>query len=138
MPERLPISVFVIALNEADRIGRTLASVADWADEVIVIDSGSTDGTCDIARAAGARVISHDWPGYGQQKIFGEQQCRNRWLLNLDADEVVSPALADSIRSFINGDTTGIGAAAFRWQMVHWRDPKPRRLAPSHRFVRPL
>ncbi len=95
----LPISCFIIAKNEADRIGRTLASVRELADEIVVIDSGSTDGTQDIARAAGARVIFNAWPGFGQQKRFGEDQCRHDWLLNLDADEVVSGTLDASIRA---------------------------------------
>ena len=79
------ISVFVIALNEADRIGATLDAARKVTDDLIVIDSGSTDGTQDVARAHGARVIHHDWPGYGRQKRFGEDQCRHDWVLNLDA-----------------------------------------------------
>lgn len=94
---RLPLSVFVIAVNEADRIGRTLEAVRDWVDEIIVVDSGSTDATRAIAEAAGARVLHHDWQGYGPQKRFAEAQCRNRWLLNLDADEVVPPSLRQAI-----------------------------------------
>ena len=93
----LPISCFIIACNEADRIARTIASVRDWVDEVIVIDSGSTDATQRIATEAGARVLFNAWPGFGQQKRFGEMQCRRDWLLNLDADEVVPPALAAEI-----------------------------------------
>ena len=102
--QRLPLSCFIIARNEADRIVRTIRAVKDWVDEVVVIDSGSSDGTQKLAEAEGARVIFHEWPGFGPQKRFGETQCRNKWLLNLDADEVVSPKLAEEIRVlFANG-----------------------------------
>jgi len=93
----LPISCFIIARNEADRIAHTIHSVKGWVDEIIVIDSGSTDDTVAVCEALGARVLYNLWPGYGLQKRFGEEQCRNDWLLNLDADEVVTPALAAEI-----------------------------------------
>ena len=99
MTDRLPLSVFIIARDEADRIDRPIRSVIDWVDEVIVIDSGSTDDTVAVAEALGARVLHNDWPGYGPQKRFGEDQCRNDWLLNLDADEEVTPELAAEIRA---------------------------------------
>lgn len=91
-------SCFIIAKNEARKIGEVIASVRDLADEVVVIDSGSTDGTQQIAEDLGARVIFNEWPGYGPQKRFGEDQCRNDWLLNLDGDEVLSEELRDEIR----------------------------------------
>jgi glycosyltransferase involved in cell wall biosynthesis len=95
----LPISVFITALNEADRICHAIASVRDWADEIIVIDSGSSDDTVKVARSLGAGVLFHPWQGYGQQKRFGEEQCHNDWLLNIDADEAVSPELAREIQA---------------------------------------
>lgn len=102
---RLPISCFIIAKNEADRIARTIQSVADWVDEVVVIDSGSSDATVAVAEAEGARVIFNAWPGFGQQKRFGEEQCGNDWLLNLDADEVVTPLLRVAISNlFMDGE----------------------------------
>jgi glycosyltransferase involved in cell wall biosynthesis len=98
-----PLSVFIIAQNEGDRIGTTINSVKAFADEIIVIDSGSKDDTVSVAEALGARVIFNPWEGYGQQKSFGESQCRNDWILNLDADEEVSEALAIEINSlFLN------------------------------------
>jgi len=102
---RLPISVFIIAVDEADRIARTITSVRDWVDEVLVIDSGSTDDTVKVSEAVGARVIYNPWPGYGQQKRFGEQQCKNNWLINLDADEVISPLLAKEIQNIFSSGT---------------------------------
>lgn len=104
MTPRLPLSVFIIAKDEADRIDRPIKSVIGWADEVIVIDSGSTDGTGDVAKGLGARVVHNDWPGYGPQKRFGEDQCRNDWLLNIDADEEVTPDLAREIRERFEQD----------------------------------
>uniref|UniRef100_UPI003BA8AFE2 glycosyltransferase family 2 protein n=1 Tax=Stappia sp. TaxID=1870903 RepID=UPI003BA8AFE2 len=97
MPQRPSISVFIIARDEADRIGAAIDSVSTFADEVIVIDSGSRDETCAVAEARGARVLYNPWPGYGPQKRFGENACANDWLFNLDADEAVTPELAAEI-----------------------------------------
>lgn len=99
MAEKVLISVFIIAKNEADRISRAITSVRDWVDEVIVIDSGSDDETEAVAKRLGARVVYHEWKGYGPQKVFGESLCRNRWILNIDADEEISPELAQEILS---------------------------------------
>ena len=96
---RLPLSVFIIARNEADRLGATIRAVRDLADDIVVVDSGSTDGTQALAAALGARVIHNPWPGYGPQKRFAEAQCQHVWLLNLDADEVVPEDLAREIRT---------------------------------------
>lgn len=103
METTLPLSCFIIAQNEADRIGFAIRSVRAWVDEVIVVDSGSTDGTQDLARSLGAEVIENAWPGYGLQKRFGEDRCRNTWLLNIDADEEVTPELAAEIQGVFAG-----------------------------------
>jgi glycosyltransferase involved in cell wall biosynthesis len=101
----LPLSIFIIARNEADRLPRTIDAVRDLTDDLVVVDSGSTDGTQALAEAAGARVIHRDWEGYGPQKRFAESACRHPWLLNLDADEWVPPDLAAEIRSlFARGE----------------------------------
>ncbi|MDE3749367.1 glycosyltransferase family 2 protein [Methylobacterium radiotolerans] len=94
----LPLSVFIIAHNEVDRIGATIRAVRGLTDDLVVIDSGSTDGTQALAASLGARVLHNPWPGYGPQKRFAEEQCRHVWLLNLDADEVVPPELVREIR----------------------------------------
>src|ERR671928_1972393 len=99
MTGTLPLSVFIIARNEADRLGATIRAVRELTDDLVVVDSGSTDGTQAVAEALGARVIHNPWPGYGPQKRFAEEQCRHDWLLNLDADEVVPPELAENIRA---------------------------------------
>jgi glycosyltransferase involved in cell wall biosynthesis len=101
----LPISIFIIAKNEADRIGETIRAVRSLTDDLILVDSGSTDGTQAIAEELGARVIFNAWPGYGPQKRFAEDQCRHVWLLNLDADEVVPENLAGEIQAlFAQGE----------------------------------
>lgn len=109
---RLPLSVFIIALDEGDRIARSIESVRDWVDEVIVIDSGSSDDTVAVSAAAGARVMYHAWPGYGEQKRYGEDQCRNDWLLNIDADEVISAELQQEISALF---ADGLPAHAGYW-----------------------
>lgn len=136
MEQKLPISVFIITRNEADRIARPILSVRDWAGEVVVIDSGSTDGTVEIAAGLGARVVHNDWPGYGPQKRFGENVCRNDWLLNLDADEEVDAALAAKIRTAFGAGMPKCAAFRLYWKMVHYTDERPRRLAPVRAFVR--
>src|ERR671911_163901 len=94
----MKISATIITLNEEENIRDALASVA-WADEVIVVDSGSTDRTCEIAEATGARVIRNAWPGFARQKQFAAEQAQHEWIFSLDADERVSPELKNSIAS---------------------------------------
>jgi glycosyltransferase involved in cell wall biosynthesis len=98
----LPISVFIIAKNEADRIADTIRAIRSLTDDIVVVDSGSADGTQAVAQKLGARVLFNPWPGYGPQKRFAEEQCRNPWLLNLDADEVVPPELAAEIQALFS------------------------------------
>ncbi|HEX5487949.1 MAG TPA: glycosyltransferase family 2 protein [Rhodanobacteraceae bacterium] len=96
MPARPALSACIITLNEADRIGACLASLA-FCDEWVVVDSGSTDGTREIAAAQGARVIEHAFEGFRTQKDFAVGQARHDWVLCLDADERVTPALRSAI-----------------------------------------
>lgn len=115
MPQ-VPVSVYLITKNEESRIGRAVQSVVEWADEVIVVDSGSDDRTVQIASQCGARVLHRDWDGYGPQKRFAEQQCRNDWVLNLDADEEVTAALATEIQTAVNN--AGAEQAAFQMKIT--------------------
>ncbi len=103
------ISVVVIALNEADRIGHLLRSAA-FADEVVVVDSGSTDGTVQLCESAGARVIHRAWEGYAAQKQFAMQQAKGQWILNLDADEFLSAELALEIQKAIRQAPPSVAA----------------------------
>jgi len=94
---KLPISVTLITLNEESSIARAIQSVHDWAEEVLLVDCGSTDRTTQIAQDMGARVIYNPWPGYGKQKNFAQDQAKNDWILNIDADEEVSSELKNEI-----------------------------------------
>jgi len=91
------LSVIMICRDEADRIERGLRSVAGWADEIIVLDSGSTDGTPEICRRYATRVEQTDWPGFGPQKRRALALATGDWVLSLDADEVVSGPLRREI-----------------------------------------
>lgn len=94
------LSIIIVAKNEATNIAECVRS-ARFADEVIVLDSGSTDGTVELARAEGARVVSTDWPGYGPQNNRGIDLATGNWFFSLDADERITPALAAEIRAAI-------------------------------------
>lgn len=96
------LSVVIITLNEEANIGRTLDSVA-WADEKIVIDSGSTDRTIEIATHHGAKVLTESWKGYAAQKNSAIAKASADWVLSLDADEEVSSQLAANIQKVISG-----------------------------------
>jgi glycosyltransferase involved in cell wall biosynthesis len=100
MPSTL--SVVLITLNEAANLPRTLASVR-WAQEIIVVDSGSTDATLQIARSAGARVFQEPWRGFGPQKNAAIDHATSDWVLSLDADEEVSSELAAEIQALLAG-----------------------------------
>ena len=94
--ERLPVSSFVITKNEEEHIEECLRSLS-FCDEIVVVDSYSTDRTADIARSLGARVIQREWPGYRDQKAFALSEMTHEWVVNIDADERVSPELRENI-----------------------------------------
>jgi len=105
---KVPLTATIITLNEAAHIEACIASVS-FADEIIVVDSGSTDGTADLARAKGARVIARDWPGYPAQKNFAASQATHDWILSVDADERVTPELAGEIERTIAAAPSAAG-----------------------------
>lgn len=123
------LSIFIIARDEADRIARTIQSVRALSDDIVVVDSGSTDGTQLIAEQHGARVIFNPWPGYGPQKRFAEEQCRHDWLLNLDADEVVPPDLAAEIAGLFAGNGPLADAYELRIAEIFPGERAPHRFA---------
>lgn len=93
----MSISVALITKDEEQNIRRTLESVK-WADEIVVVDSGSTDRTCDIAREYGAKIFHEDWKGFSAQKNSSIEKCSGNWVLSLDADEEILPALAVELK----------------------------------------
>ena len=104
MAEKLPLSVSLISFNEAENIARTLASIADFAAEIVVVDSHSSDDTRAIAADFGARVFEEDWKGHVAQKNSALSKCTQPWILALDCDEVVSPELQNAIKAAVTED----------------------------------
>lgn len=105
--KKLPLSVIMITLNEAENLSACLASVADIAAEIVIVDGGSQDSTVAIAEKFGARVIvNRDWPGFGVQKNRALAQAREKWVLSLDADERLTLELRDEITRVISQENT--------------------------------
>ncbi|MGV0951667.1 MAG: glycosyltransferase family 2 protein, partial [Azonexus sp.] len=116
---RQPLSVTIITLNAAAQLEACLRSVR-FADEIVVVDSGSSDGTQALAERYGAKVIQQDWLGFGPQKQFAVEQASHDWVLCLDADERVTPELQAGIENALKNLSTAprsksLGGAAFRF-----------------------
>ncbi|MFC1811251.1 glycosyltransferase family 2 protein [Thermodesulfobacteriota bacterium] len=103
------LSIAVIAKNEVDRIGQLLKSAA-FATEVVVVDSGSTDGTQDLCQQMGASVVHHEWSGYAAQKQFAMESTNSEWILNLDADEAISEQLSLEIQEAVKNAAPSVNA----------------------------
>ena len=131
----LPISCFIIAKNEEDRIGNAISSVKDIVEEIIVIDSGSTDGTEDIVKDHNASFIFNEWEGFGPQKRFGEDQCKNDWLLNIDADEYLTDEIKDEIIKIFN-DQNHYNFFSMKVTPIYPNWKRPRLFSASHQCVR--
>ena len=97
-------STLIIVRDARDTIGRVVAAAQRVSAEVVVIDSGSADGTQAIAEGAGARVVAQAWLGYGPQKNYGATLCRHDWVLSLDADEVPDATMQEALRAFAKTD----------------------------------
>ncbi|NUO08374.1 MAG: glycosyltransferase family 2 protein [Candidatus Brocadia sp.] len=108
MDQKLPISACIITLNEESRIHDCLESIK-WVDEIIVVDSFSTDKTVDICREYTSRVYQRAWPGNIDQKNYTIGLAKNDWVLCLDADERLSPGLAEEIKEAVNNPGNSIG-----------------------------
>jgi glycosyltransferase involved in cell wall biosynthesis len=102
------ISATIITLDEASHLADAIRSVA-WADEIVVVDSGSTDGTLEVARRMATRVEHREWEGYASQKNYASSIARHDWVLSLDADERVSPALSAWIDGWRRGAPAALG-----------------------------
>jgi len=105
----MKLSVIIITRNEAANIRDCLESVA-WADEIIVVDSGSTDATAEICGEFGAQVHKHDWPGFGAQKNRALGYAANEWVFSIDADERVTPGLRAAIEAVLRKDNDACAA----------------------------
>ena len=100
------ITAVIITQDEERNIGRCLESLEGVVDEVVVVDSGSTDGTEALCRAAGARFVSHAWEGYSGQKNYAGSLATHPWILSIDADEALSPTLRESILALKHSDNS--------------------------------
>jgi glycosyltransferase involved in cell wall biosynthesis len=116
-----PLTVTVITRNEAASIGAALESVA-WADEIVVVDSNSSDETVAIARQYTPRVEVRDWAGYGAQKNYAAAIASHDWILSIDADERITPALAEEIRALMRREPSAQGYRIPRvsWYLGRW------------------
>ena len=94
----MTLTVAMITLNEEKNLERTLKSVQDFADEIVIVDSGSTDKTEEIAKKFGAKFVYQQWLGYGPQRNRAIELSTSDWILNIDADEEISPELANKIK----------------------------------------
>ncbi len=119
-----PLSVSLITLNEAENLRRCLDSVRGLAAEIVIVDSGSTDGTRAVADEFHARWIDQKWLGFREQKNLSLDQCQHEWVLCLDADEALSPELAEAIRQFLGdagpADFAGAYFARRTWFLGRW------------------
>ena len=123
MPGRLPISVAMIAHNEAHNLPRSLGPIADWVREIVVVINDCSDHTRDVAEAYGARVLEHEWLGHRDQKNVALHHVHQPWVLALDADEEVSAELERSLRAFLHADPPEFAGAMFPrkvWFLGHW------------------
>lgn len=102
------LSATIITLNEAQNIARTIQSVS-FADEVVVVDSGSTDDTAEIARRCGARVVNHPWEGFAGQKNFASHEARHDWILSLDADEELDADAQAAVKGWKSSEPAAAG-----------------------------
>ena len=132
----VPLSCCIITKNEADRIEACIRAVQPIADEVVVVDSGSTDDTVARAQALGARVIHRDWEGYGPQKRFAEQAARNDWILNLDADEVAGEDFRREVAALLAEGEPPFAAYKVRLVPVYPGQDRPRPWSSAHNHVR--
>lgn len=107
------ISAVIITRNEERVIGRALDSLS-WADEIVVVDQFSSDGTAGICRGRGCRVFERELDGFGAQKQFGVRQASNDWVFSMDADEVVTPELRDSMLAAVAAGPREAGFMVYR------------------------
>ena len=119
---RSPLSACIITFNEEHNIRECLESVA-WADEIVVVDSFSTDATVDVCRKFTSEVHQREWPGWVAQKNYACSMAQHEWVLSLDADERVTPGLREEIEDVLGAAEIGYDAFAMprlTWYMGRW------------------
>lgn len=128
------LSVYLVTLNEEKRLEKTLKAASKVADEIVVVDSGSTDKTKDIALKYKAKFIFHEWKNISAQKHFAQNECKNDWVLSLDADEVLSEKLIEEINEMKKNPM----ADAYKVKICDMLpgDLKPRVFAKTYNLVR--
>ena len=132
----MALSCCIITKDEGDRIERCIRAALQIADEVVVVDSGSKDDTVEKAKSLGAKVYYNAWDGFGPQKRHAEDCASNDWILNLDADEVLSDELVQEIKNLLQTAEEKFPAYRFRQVTVYPGQEKPRLWADSHNYVR--
>jgi glycosyltransferase involved in cell wall biosynthesis len=114
---RRPISAAIITKNEETNIERCLRAIR-WVDEIVVVDSGSTDRTVEVCKTYDCKVVSTDWRGYGPNKRLAVSSTSHDWVLAVDADEEVTPELAEEIQDVLSRDQT-LGGYKIRWRSMY-------------------
>jgi glycosyltransferase involved in cell wall biosynthesis len=99
-----PVSCYVLTLNSERRLRPVLAAVRDVVDEIVIVDSGSTDRTLAIAASFDCRIVTRQFDNFRNQRVFGKESCRHNWILELDSDEIVTPELAGEIAALKSAD----------------------------------
>lgn len=130
----MKLSAYIVTLNEELRLDRTLKALQKVADEIIIVDSGSTDKTKEIALKNNAKFLFHKWKNISSQKHFAQNKCKNDWVLSLDADEVLGPELIEEIKALKKNPT----ADAYKVKICDMLpgDKKPRFFAKTYNQVR--
>lgn len=133
----IKLSAFIITKNEASRIAKAINSLKSIVEEIIIIDSGSTDETIQIAETLGAKVVFNEWQGYVKQKAFGENLCQNNWIINIDADEELSQELQDEIEFiFASNMQDNYFAYQTKIMILHRKDNTVSYFAPYNKCIR--
>lgn len=133
----LPLSVFIITKNEQAILDECLTRVSSIADEIIVLDSGSTDQTQAIAESHGAVFQFREFDGFGQQKFAAESLCKNDWVLNIDADEFLTEEVKEEILSFLKSDLPHrFDGARIKTVGIYPHHKNPRPFADFHNYIR--
>lgn len=130
------ISVFIIAQDEEKRLPATLAAARKVSDDIVVVDSGSTDRTIEVAQSFGARTAYHPWETICIQKHFAQELCREKWVLSLDADEELGPELIEEINQWRAEPEDGAKALRIRIADVFPGQRRPARFAKCYNLYR--